>query len=329
MKSLVSVAVAVVLLLAGCGVTGTSESGESAAASTDLDDLGQVREALVAGGITCDDPPKAYEAGEDEIDLGTDPSTELVCEIDGVTVTATQWETEAERASTMTLAVAFVCGFVEGEFAYVEAGTWAIGLDTEDGSGGETEESKALIARVGDAVDVEPTIEVCAGGSGFDGEGDVTFDPIEEDPEPRTGPGSKDEPLAVGDTDTLDDWNVTITEILPDANEEVLALDDYNEAPENGQYVLVTFDATYQGDAEGTPSFELQVTLSGADAVQYSEFDCAAFVEDFDNPTLEPGGSDTVVACIDAPPEAIDGGVLFIEPFSSFDGEYRTYWALP
>ncbi len=332
MRAMTKVAVVAVVVLSGCGVTSASGSGDLGASTTqrtDLENLEQVREALVAGGITCDDPPKPFEAGEDDFDLGAPPTEELVCEVDGVTVTATRWTSEAERASTMTLATAFICGFLTGEFSYVQAGSWAIGLDTE--SGEQVEVERPLIARIGEAVDVEPTTKQCEGSAfGTDGPGDgsVTFGPA-EDPEPRTGPGSKDEPLSVGESDTLDDWDVTVTEIEVDANKQVAKLNDFNDPPENGRYLLVTFDAVYGGDTEGTPSFELNVTLSGADAVQYTDFECGATVDDFDRPTLEPGGSDTVVKCIDAPPEAIDGGVLFIEPFSSFDGEFRTYWSLP
>lgn len=145
-------------------------------------------------------------------------------------------------------------------------------------------------------------------------------------PEPD---GSKESPLAVGKGAVIGDWEVVVTELVPDATAEVQGGNQFNDPPTKGVFMKIVFEATYKGTDEGMPDSSLGVTLSGSDSVQYDHFDCAAAFGSMDFPTLEPGGKATSSRCIDAPAAAIAGGTVFVEDTFSFEDEDRTYWAIP
>lgn len=144
--------------------------------------------------------------------------------------------------------------------------------------------------------------------------------------------GTRDAPLTVGQTATVGpDWEVTVDEIRLHATDEMLAANQFNNEPENGNYALVTLTTTYVGDDEGNAGFDLSVVLSGADRRQYRDSDCAASEPEpmSDQPTVESSGTVTGQFCLDYPDNALgEGAVLFIEPTLSFD-EIRVFWALP
>ncbi len=139
---------------------------------------------------------------------------------------------------------------------------------------------------------------------------------------------TRDNPLPIGESAQVGDYTVTVTEFIPDATMEMTA-DGFNDPPTNGLYGVVNLAVTYTGDEEGEPSFELTVTLSGSDAVQYVDFDCAALPPDpglFDAPTLERGGMASGNVCLDYPPAALPGEVLFVETTDEDFNTVRRYW---
>ena len=141
--------------------------------------------------------------------------------------------------------------------------------------------------------------------------------------------GTRDNPLAIGTTAIVGDYEVTLDEFVRDANDQMASANQFNDPAENGQYGLVTLTVTYQGDEEGEPAFDLAVTMVGGNAVQYSDTDCFATEPNpmTEAPTLERGGTYTGQLCLDFPPEALDGSILFVEPLFSFDDADRRWWA--
>lgn len=147
---------------------------------------------------------------------------------------------------------------------------------------------------------------------------------------PKKGPGSRAEPLPVGESANVGDWDVTITKILPDANAIVTAKDEYSQPPTKGRYMIVTADIAYAGSDEGTPRFDLDFVLSGSDAVQYASSSCYARVGERGDSTLEPGGKVSVTLCIDTTPEAVKGASLFVEDRTKYGQDrVRAYWEMP
>jgi hypothetical protein len=145
-----------------------------------------------------------------------------------------------------------------------------------------------------------------------------------------SGKGStREDPLAIGEAAEVGDYTVTLTQFIPDAT-MMMTADGFNDPPSNGLYGVVNLAVTYTGDTEGDPSFELTVTLSGSDAVQYVDFDCAALPPDpglFDAPTLESGGMAGGNVCLDYPAAALPGTVFFIESTNEDFETSRRYWA--
>lgn len=148
-------------------------------------------------------------------------------------------------------------------------------------------------------------------------------------PEATSERGSRDDPLGVGQSAQLDDWTVAVVELDTEATDFCLSGNSFNDPPSNGTYVLVRINATYTGEDEGDAYFELGVVLVGNDARQYSDTDSIGVWPDdmSDQPTVENGGNVEGNFCLDVPPDAIPGSILFIEPTLSFD-DTRAYWAV-
>jgi Domain of unknown function (DUF4190) len=136
------------------------------------------------------------------------------------------------------------------------------------------------------------------------------------------------DPVPLGTPATVGDYQVTVDAVELNGNVTVAGANEFNEKPA-GQYVVVTVTATYEGATEGTPAFDLTAVYNGTDSRQYSDSECFATLpqDAMDAPTLNPGGTATFQFCMDVPPAAIDGGVLFMEPTMSFEEE-RTFFAV-
>lgn len=151
-----------------------------------------------------------------------------------------------------------------------------------------------------------------------------------EAPTPSPVAGSASKPLAIGTAAAVgDEYRVAVTSVKLNANAEVLAANQFNDAP-TGQYVLVQVSVTYVGAKEGNPWIDLSETFVGTDARQYDASDCGAVVDqgDMDVPTLEKGGKATYQLCMDVPKAAIEGGKIFLEETISFNDRSRVYWAI-
>ena len=141
---------------------------------------------------------------------------------------------------------------------------------------------------------------------------------------------AKAKTLPLGETAKVGSYTVAVTKVNLNAD-DFLARDDlFNEPPKEGRYIVMTVDVTYTGDEEGDPWSDLEATFVGSDARQYDSAACEATVPDsgFEVPTLNSGGKATFKACFDVPPDAIDGGKLFIDELAAFDSSSRVYWAI-
>ncbi|MGY1690393.1 hypothetical protein [Geodermatophilus sp. SYSU D01105] len=141
--------------------------------------------------------------------------------------------------------------------------------------------------------------------------------------------GAAGGPVPLGQRAAVGDYLVAVTSVDLDGDAVVEDANAFNDPP-SGRYVVVEVDAQYVGDDEGKTFWDLSYVFNGTDARQYSDGDCGAILPNdaIDAPTLNPGGSASYQVCMDVPPSAIDGGVLFIEPLVSFDDEDRVYFAI-
>lgn len=96
---------------------------------------------------------------------------------------------------------------------------------------------------------------------------------------PESGPGSADEPLAIGETVVITDggvdtWEVSIDTVSLDGTEQVIASNDLNEPPADGfQYAVVTLTATNIGASPGDPWFGVEIVFRDAGGSEHTQFD--------------------------------------------------------
>lgn len=72
------------------------------------------------------------------------------------------------------------------------------------------------------------------------------------DPNATTGPGSRNEPIALGETIEFSGWQVSVDSVDLDGTDELMAVSEIIDAPDDGyQYALVELTLTYTGPGTG------------------------------------------------------------------------------
>ncbi|GAA1846206.1 hypothetical protein ACFQZV_09565 [Microbacterium koreense] len=134
--------------------------------------------------------------------------------------------------------------------------------------------------------------------------------------EPAAVAGTRENPLPLGTSFSSDEWEVVVNSVTLGAEDEVMAANQFNEAPEPGhEYILVNYSITYVGDdAEGgVPAMVgLEYVTAGGNTI--ASYDTMAVAPDAIDTlsTLYEGASisgNTVIAV----PSPADG-VLAISP---------------
>lgn len=125
----------------------------------------------------------------------------------------------------------------------------------------------------------------------------------------------------VGTTVEVGDWNVTVTKVVKNADAAINKAWSYNDKPK-GQYVLVTYKATYVGDEREANVWDL--SWSFTDAAQVTHSPASALTPAEDSPTeARKGGSVTQDEVFDVPTEQIAGGLITVESYT--DGLDKVY----
>ncbi|WP_312182660.1 DUF4190 domain-containing protein [Arthrobacter sp.] len=133
--------------------------------------------------------------------------------------------------------------------------------------------------------------------------------------------------LPLGTAADIGDYSVTVSNVQRDATNDIVNLNQFNEAPA-GQYVLITLDVVYNGADEGDPWLDLTTNFVGSDNRQYDESSCRAIPElpGTTVPTLENGGQAQFQVCMDVPPEAVPGERVLVEETLAFNGPSESSW---
>ncbi|WP_308797278.1 DUF2510 domain-containing protein [Agromyces silvae] len=133
--------------------------------------------------------------------------------------------------------------------------------------------------------------------------------------------GSREDPLAIGETISTDDFDVVINSIDLNATEQVLAADEYNEPPAEGEtYAIVNLTVTFKGEGSSTDGMVGVDYVSADGVVKDDAYAYAWGVEpEFGLTELFTGGSTTgnLVLMLPADPD----GVLLVSP-----GFYDEAW---
>ncbi|MCD0444841.1 hypothetical protein LO763_14580 [Glycomyces sp. A-F 0318] len=186
--------------------------------------------------------------------------------------------------------------------------------------------SKRLLAVSGAALIGLAALTACGGGdadSGSDGDTGAAEEAGAEEgaDEAASGDGSSPEsPLPAGTSVEITDWTVTATGAL-DATEEILAADEYNEAPADGnQQGLVTLEGVYNGTESGSLWTDASFGI-WADGTFYDSLDCMNTVENdlMDAPDVSAGSTATGAACVEVPSGA-ETYLIYVEDLWAVDG---------
>lgn len=277
---------------------------------------------------------RPYKKSDDDASFGEDPIKELECDPSGEGIVGAEFKSAAGAKAMILMVNGLLCAFGGDSVPWIDGGNWILMAGSEDENNSEDQmaASRAAIEEAGKALGIKPTVNKCDDADENDSASKSDEGPTTEDSDSTTttvaGPGSRSKPLDVGESGRVDDYDVTVTSIVPDATAKILAADEYNDPPENGQYATVELEVIYRGDDEATPAMDLSVVLSGSDKVQYEESHCDNSA-DSDYSTIESGGKLTLNVCFDAPAEAIDGGLVFVKESFGMDDSDRVYWTIP
>lgn len=146
------------------------------------------------------------------------------------------------------------------------------------------------------------------------------------------GAGDQDEAseqatAALGDTVAVGTWEVRVTKVVRNADQVLTKANQFNDKP-SGQYVLVTYQATYGGDERtGDAMFDLSWSLTTNDA-QVHETAAAVTPADSESwPTeARKGGSIRGQVVFDVAAAKLPGSLLTVETLDeSFDTVFADF----
>ena len=142
--------------------------------------------------------------------------------------------------------------------------------------------------------------------------------------------GTRDNPVPVGDSAPVGDYEISVVAYESDATNTVLAYNQFNEPPADPEAVfsLITLSITYVGDESGEPWIDLIWSSVGASNVSADSLECTTYPNDlFEAGELFPGGTVESNICLTVKQSDLDSLVLFLENTFSFDSE-RVFFAL-
>ncbi len=140
------------------------------------------------------------------------------------------------------------------------------------------------------------------------------------------GASSRENPLAVGEVGVLDDYEISVLTVTPNADEIVTA-DGFSEPPTAGnQYFMAAISVTYVGATAGSPAFDLNPQAVGALSTSYTTFNNQCGFGTFDGnyilaTELFEGGSAEYNVCWQIDSEDADSLVMYVESNVDFDLE--------
>jgi len=129
----------------------------------------------------------------------------------------------------------------------------------------------------------------------------------------------------LGDTVEVGDWSVKVTEVALNANAVLANRNYYNEKPK-GQFVLVTYEATYTGpERTASARGDLSWTLTGNDS-QILDTDWQTTPADDESwpDEARQGGTVRQQVMFDINPALLSGGILSVE---GYDANYDVVYA--
>ncbi|MEA2024386.1 MAG: hypothetical protein U9N79_08885 [Actinomycetota bacterium] len=146
--------------------------------------------------------------------------------------------------------------------------------------------------------------------------------PTPATPDPDGPIGSRGNPHPLGETVGIGDWDVTVSGVVADATDAVLAENEFNDPPADGhQFMTVGITATYTGTDSDTLGFSVLFKAVGPLAVSYATDDsCGVIPDELDSYSeVFPGGQLSGNVCWSVRSDEVDDVVMYLEDALSFE----------
>lgn len=152
-------------------------------------------------------------------------------------------------------------------------------------------------------------------------------------PEPDIDPevGTRENPIPLGESAQIGDWELRVIEAIPDATDLVMEENQFNDPPEDGhQFFITRIEATYVGDESSQFWLDINLNMVDDGGVVYEGMDssCGVIPDDIQN--QGEAFTDATIegnTCRSVQSEQVESALLIAEPLFSFDRE-RIFYAL-
>ena len=177
---------------------------------------------------------------------------------------------------------------------------------------------------------VAPVLLVLISGCANSDDGNTTIVPStlsSFSPDPNSELGSRNNPIPLGKTAKVNDWELQIVTVNEDAFEVVSEQDPYATAPlSNEKFVLLEVRAVYQGNDSGDPNTDLRVKIIGSGGNSFSKV-CSYTTETFlNNGETFPGATIRGNLCFVVEVNQIQGSTVSIQ--GDFSTEDRKFFSI-
>jgi hypothetical protein len=137
--------------------------------------------------------------------------------------------------------------------------------------------------------------------------------------DPDSELGSRNNPIALGDTVVVNDWRVQFTKVNRDALKLILEADPYSSSPSASErYLLVALNATYIGEESSEPNSDLRFKVVGSKGNTFSQ-SCGYFSGSFSqNGETFSGATVKGDLCFTVDADQITGATISVQ------GDYST-----
>ena len=141
-------------------------------------------------------------------------------------------------------------------------------------------------------------------------------------PDPDGPIGSRGNPHPLGTTVTVGDWDISVTGVVEDAADAVLAENQFNDPPADGrQFVMIGIEAIYTGTESDTLGFSVAINTVGPLAVSYTGEDtCGVLPGELDSyAEVFPSGRLSGNLCWSVRSDEVDDLVMYLQESLSID----------
>ncbi|MGN6033458.1 MAG: cupredoxin domain-containing protein [Thermomicrobiales bacterium] len=142
---------------------------------------------------------------------------------------------------------------------------------------------------------------------------------------------SRESLIPFGETGVVGDFEVTVLSVIPNANDTVMAVNQFNEPPADGkQFFMARVSVKYVGQTTGNPAFELNYQAVGDANASYTIFNdqCGVYDEPAYNvPELFPEGTAEFNLCWQIDSQDAGSLAMYIESNLKYN-EPATWFSL-